>query len=61
MSYYGLLPLPIELSHTLQVYHLPPIHQDPFDRLLIAQSQLEQLPLLTADPDIMNYQVEIIW
>jgi PIN domain nuclease of toxin-antitoxin system len=61
MSFYGLLPLPIELSHTLQVYHLPPLHQDPFDRLLIAQSQLEQLPLLTADADIARYEVKIIW
>jgi PIN domain nuclease of toxin-antitoxin system len=53
--------LPIELSHALEVYRLPDIHQDPFDRLLIAQSQLEDIPLLTADPEIHCYQVEVIW
>ena len=61
MSLYGLLPLPIELSHALQVYDLPLIHQDPFDRLLVAQSQLENLPLLTADSDIRKYEVKVIW
>jgi PIN domain nuclease of toxin-antitoxin system len=53
--------LPIELSHALEVYRLPDIHQDPFDRLLIAQSQLEKMPLLTADSEINRYQVEVIW
>ncbi len=53
--------LPIELSHALEVYRLPDNHQDPFDRLLIAQSQLEDMPLLTADPEIRRYQVEVIW
>ena len=53
--------LPIELSHALEVYRLPDIHQDPFDRLLIAQSQLEKMPLLTADFEINRYQVEVIW
>ena len=53
--------LPIELSHALEVYRLPTIHQDPFDRLLIAQSQLEDMPLLTADSEIRRYRVEVIW
>ena len=53
--------LPIELSHALQVYQLPDIHQDPFDRLLIAQSQLEDLPILTGDSEIGRYKVEMIW
>jgi PIN domain nuclease of toxin-antitoxin system len=53
--------LPIELSHALEVYHLPPIHQDPFDRLLVAQARLEKLPILTADPAINLYEVEVIW
>ena len=55
------LPLAIELSHALQVYHLPDIHSDPFDRLLVAQSQLEQLPLLTADAEIRRYDAQVIW
>lgn len=53
--------LPIQLSHALQVYGLPDIHRDPFDRLLVIQSQLEELPLLTADPEIASYDVKVIW
>lgn len=54
-------PLPVRLSHALRVYHLPPYHRDPFDRLLVAQAQLEGLPILTSDPAIMKYPVEVIW
>jgi len=54
-------PLPIEISHALHVHALPPLHRDPFDRLLVAQSQLENLPILTGDPGIQQYEVKIIW
>ncbi len=53
--------LPIQVSHALHVFKLPDLHQDPFDRLLVAQSQLEELPILTADEIIARYEVEIIW
>jgi PIN domain nuclease of toxin-antitoxin system len=53
--------LPIELSHALEVYQLPNIHQDPFDRLLIAQSQLEDMTILTGDAEIGRYKVDVIW
>jgi PIN domain nuclease of toxin-antitoxin system len=53
--------LPIEMSHALQVYTLPDHHRDPFDRILVAQSQVEQLPILTIDPLIAQYSVTIIW
>lgn len=53
--------LPIQLSHAAGVHQLPAIHQDPFDRLLIVQSQLEAMPLITADPEIAKYGVAIIW
>ena len=53
--------LPIELSHTFRVGQLPPIHRDPFDRMLVAQAQVEGLPILTADPAISRYEVETIW
>ena len=53
--------LSIHLSHTLHVYSLPALHRDPFDRLLVAQSQLEQLPMLTADPLIQQYSVQTLW
>lgn len=53
--------LAIQLSHTLQVYSLPLLHRDPFNRLLIAQSQLEEMPLLTDDPLIQQYGATTIW
>lgn len=53
--------LPVQLHHALQVYAPPDHHRDPVDRLLIAQSQLEDLPLLTANPLIAPHPVSIIW
>jgi PIN domain nuclease of toxin-antitoxin system len=55
------LPLPVQISHALQVFNLPDIHQDPFDRLLVAQSQMEDLPILTGDSLIPLYGVSVIW
>jgi len=54
-------PLPIQLSHALHVYSLPPYHRDPFDRILVAQSRIENLPILTIDSQIARYNVETIW
>ena len=53
--------LPIRLSHVLAIYHLPPLHRDPLDRLLVAQSQLEGLPLVTADAALTQYGVAAVW
>lgn len=53
--------LPVQIGHALHVYQLPSHHRDPFDHLLIAQARLEKLPILTADPQISRYPVEIIW
>ncbi|MEH2370899.1 type II toxin-antitoxin system VapC family toxin [Nostoc sp.] len=53
--------LDIQMTHTLQVANLPNIHRDPFDRILIAQSQVENLPIVTKDEKIARYSVEIIW
>ena len=61
MAYHHLAALPVSLSHALHVWNLPPIHPDPFDRLLVAQSQLEKIPLLTGDPEIGRYEVEVLW
>ena len=61
MGLYRFHPLPIQVSHAAGVYQLPPHHNDPFDRLLIVQSQLETLPLLTADEDIRKYDLLTIW
>jgi PIN domain nuclease of toxin-antitoxin system len=57
----GFGSMPLELSHTLRAATLPIIHRDPFDRMLIAQAQIEGLPILTADPAISRYDVETIW
>lgn len=47
--------LPITVSHTLQLEELPPLHRDPFDRLLIAQSIWESRQLITRDDAIHAY------
>lgn len=56
-----LTPLPILHSHARQVASLPLHHGDPFDRLLIAQAQIESLPIMTADDQFLRYEIEIIW
>ena len=53
----GLVELPITAVHAAGVTRLPPIHRDPFDRLLIAQSLAEPLTLLTNDALISRYRV----
>jgi PIN domain nuclease of toxin-antitoxin system len=53
--------LPIYLSHALYVRKLPHYHRDPFDRLLISQAVLEEMPLLSADPQISRYSIEVVW
>jgi PIN domain nuclease of toxin-antitoxin system len=53
--------LPVKMNHALHVYTLPDLHRDPFDRLLISQSQLEMLPVITMDRLFRMYNVDIIW
>jgi PIN domain nuclease of toxin-antitoxin system len=57
----GVEGLAIEHVHALRVSGLPPHHRDPFDRLLVAQAQIERMPLVTADPLLEPYSVELIW
>ena len=57
----GFRLMPIELPHAFRAGSLPRIHGDPFDRMLVAQAQIEGLPILTADPAIARYDVETIW
>jgi PIN domain nuclease of toxin-antitoxin system len=52
--------LPVTHTHALHVATLPPHHGDPFDRLLVAQAQLEGVSLVTADPRIARYDVAIV-
>ena len=51
----GLTELPVGATHAASVAKLPPIHRDPFDRLLIAQSIAEPLTLLTNDALLARY------
>jgi len=53
--------LPIQASHALYVFNLPPLHRDPFDRIIVAQAKLEKLPVITSDPLIRQYKINIIW
>lgn len=53
--------LPISLPHILALDGLPFHHRDPFDRLLIAQAQVENIPLLSHDPIFADYPVQVIW
>lgn len=52
---------PILIHHSLHTYTLPLHHRDPFDRILIAQSQVDNMPLLTADPLIAQYPMQTLW
>ena len=61
MATQGLRPLPITHQHALAVFGLPDLHQDPFDRLLIAQANLEDMILMTANRLIEKYPVQILW
>ncbi len=53
--------LPIYLSHALHTGSLPVHHRDPFDRILVSQAILEQIPLLSADPQLSHSPVEVVW
>jgi PIN domain nuclease of toxin-antitoxin system len=54
-------PLSIDINHALRVASLPSHHHDPFDRLLVAQAQVENLTIITSDRNIAQYDVETIW
>ncbi len=53
--------LPIMMSHALHYHTLPLLHRDPFDRMIVAQSQIENLSILSADPMISHYDVKVVW
>ncbi len=52
--------LPVSIAHAVESATLPLHHRDPFDRLLIAQSRLERMKLVTSDAKIAKYEVEIL-
>ncbi len=54
----GVQPLPIEHGHSLQLSRLPSHHGDPFDRMLVAQAQIERLTIVTRDAAFTAYEVD---
>ena len=56
----GIVSLPIHHSHTVKTADLPFHHNDPFDRLLIAQAIVEKIPIMTVDSWFDLYDVEVI-
>ena len=60
MARSGVIPLPVLHRHALRAATLPPKHRDPFDRLLVAQAQIEDLSILTADRSFRLYDVRVI-
>lgn len=57
----GVELLPITPRHADRVGALPTHHRDPFDRLLIAQAEVEGLALVTGDGEMDDYDVEVVW
>jgi PIN domain nuclease of toxin-antitoxin system len=60
-SRHRLDPLPIDEADTFELARLPPLHQDPFDRMLICQAIARQAVIVTPDPLIGQYPVAVRW
>ena len=56
-----LIELPVSAAHAARVAGLPRVHQDPFDRLLVAQSLIESMPLVSADTILDAYGINRLW
>jgi len=56
----GFIELPVTGDHTESVLNLPPVHKDPFDRILLAQAICEPMRLITADGKLEPYS-ELVW
>jgi PIN domain nuclease of toxin-antitoxin system len=52
--------LPIRTAHVAHLEHLPELHKDPYDRILMAQSVVERMPLVTSDEEIRRYGIQIV-
>jgi PIN domain nuclease of toxin-antitoxin system len=61
LNHYRMEALPVTLQHVLAARTLPAYHRDPFDRMLVAQAQVERLAIVTHDPQVRKYAVETIW
>jgi len=61
LAFNSVTVLPLRPDHVLRMESLPLFHRDPFDRMLIAQSLEENLPLVTADSMLRKYGINVIW
>jgi len=57
---HGYTELSITAEHALRIDSLPPLHKDPFDRILLAQARAEGMHLLTSDAKVAQYQEAVI-
>ena len=57
----GIGVVSVELAHLEALLQLPPIHRDPFDRLIVAQANVEGMTLVTSDAHLASYPVPILW
>jgi PIN domain nuclease of toxin-antitoxin system len=55
LAYLGIRP-----AHFTELESLPPLHRDPFDRMLVAQARAERMPVATADPLVRRYGVKVL-
>ena len=53
--------LQVTFAHLRALATLPPLHKDPFDRMLIAQARADGIAIVTADPAFAPYGTEVIW
>ena len=56
----GFLELTVRIRHALIAGRLPSVHDDPFDRMLVAQAQAEELAVVTADPVFERYGIQVV-
>ena len=58
---FALQSLPVTHNHSLALGGLPDIHNDPFDRMLVAQAKSENMVLMTSDAILKKYPIEVLW
>lgn len=61
MAERGFVELPVLSRHAILAGALPPLHGDPFDRMIVAQAQSEGFTVVTRDPRIAAYDVPVLW
>lgn len=57
----ALTELPVSMAHALALQNMPLHHKDPFERLLVAQAMVNQIPLLSAHQQLSAYDIERLW